>query len=216
MESIHKIPVNEAFSENCGCPICRLRARYEEKAVWFLYEEGIMNPETRIQTNKKGFCREHLNMLSKEKQSLSLALMLETRLEILQNELKGKSSKGAIKTIEKESDTCFICEHIDDVLDEIAGLISQMYKEEDFRTKFKAQEFFCLPHTALLLSKNELKGSLSSKYINDILSINQNFSENIRKSLKSYAESFDYKSVRGSGNSVKDASRRAIEFMSGK
>lgn len=216
MESIHKIPVNESFSENCGCPICRLKSKYDEKAVWFLYEEGIMNPETRIETNRKGFCKEHLDLLAKEKQSLSLALMLETRLEVLQKELKGNSSKGTIKTIEKESSKCYICEYTNKALDEIAGLVSQMYKEEEFRKKFKEQEFFCLPHTALLLSKNELKGSLSSEYIKDILAINEKFTENIRKNLKSYAESFDYKSARGSGDSVKDASRKAIEFMSGR
>ncbi len=216
MESIHKIPVNEVFSEVCGCPICRLKARYAKKAVWFLYEEGIMNPETRIETNEKGFCKEHLEMLSQEKQSLSLALMLETRLETIQNDLKGKGAKSMIKQIEKLSKTCFICEYVDRALDEIAGLVSQMYKEEEFKQKFLAQEFFCLPHTALLFEKNELKGSLSSKYVQDVITINQNFSTKVRKDLNCYAESFDYKSARGSGNSVKDASKKAIEYMQGK
>ncbi len=216
MESIHKIPVNEAFSESCGCPLCRLKARYADKAVWFLYEEGIMNPETRIETNKKGFCREHLDLLSKEKQSLSLALMLETRLEVIQKALKGKNAKSTTKEINKQSESCYICEYTDSALEEIAGLVSQMYKEEEFREKFLNQEFFCLPHTALLLEKNELKGSLSTRYVNDIISINEKFCTNIRKNLSSYAESFDYKSERGSGDSVKDASRKAIDYMRGK
>ena len=215
MESIHKIPVNEAFSEKCGCPICKLKERYDQKAVWFLYEEGIMNPETRIETNKKGFCKKHLDMLAKEKQSLSLALMLETRLETLQKDLN--SQKGIIKTVEKTANSCWICEYTDNAMNEIAELVSQMYRDEDeFKKAFSEQEFFCIPHTALLLKKNALKGAISNQYIKQLLDVNQNFCDSVRKNLNRYAESFDYKSARGSGDMVKDASRKAIEYMSGK
>ncbi|MBR7110270.1 MAG: hypothetical protein IKC83_00185 [Clostridia bacterium] len=215
MESIHKIPVNEAFSEKCGCPMCKLKERYDQKAVWFLYEEGIMNPETRIETNKKGFCKKHLDMLAKEKQSLSLALMLETRLETLQKELN--SPKNIIKTSTKTANSCWICEYTDNAMNEIAELVSQMYGAEDeFKKVFSEQEFFCLPHTALLLEKNMLKGAKSNEYVKQLLDVNNKFCANIRQSLSKYAESFDYKSARGSGDTVKDASKKAIEYMTGK
>ena len=214
MESIHKIPVNEAFSEKCGCPICKLKERYDQKAVWFLYKEGIMNPETRIETNKKGFCKNHLDMLAKEKQSLSLALMLETRLETMQNDLK--TEKGIIKTVNKNANSCWICDYTERAMDEIAELVSQMYKEDEFKQKLMQQEFFCLPHTALLLKKNVLKGALKGEYVKALLSINEKFCQNVRNDLSKYAESFDYKSARGSADSVKDASRKAIEYTCGK
>lgn len=215
MESIHKIPVNEAFSEKCGCPICRLKERYDQKAVWFLYEEGIMNPETRIETNKKGFCKKHLDLLAKEKQSLSFALMLETRLESLQQGLN--SPKGIIKTVDKTTNSCWICDYTDNAMNEIAELVSQMYRDEsEFKKMFSEQEFFCIPHTALLLKKNVLKGAISNEYINQLIEVNQRFCSDIRKNLSRYAESFDYKSARGSGDSVKDASKKAVEYMTGK
>lgn len=215
MESIHKIPVNEAFNEKCGCPICRLKERYDQKAVWFLYEEGIMNPETRIETNKKGFCKKHLDMLSCEKQSLSLALMLDTRLETLQKEFS--SPKSIIKSVEKMKDNCWICDYTDKAMDEICELVSQMYRDENgFKELFAMQEFFCLPHTALLIKKNALKGQLGQEYVNTLLKVNDEFSQKVRQNLNTYAQSFDYKSARGSGDKVKDASKKAIEYMTGK
>ena len=102
-------------------------------------------------------------------------------------------------------------------MNEIAELVSQMYGAEDeFKKVFSEQEFFCLPHTALLLEKNMLKGAKSNEYVKQLLDVNNKFCGKIRQNLSKYAESFDYKSARGSGDTVKDASKKAIEYMTGK
>lgn len=218
MESIHKIPINEAFSESCGCPICRLNKRYDDNALRFLFEEGVMNPETRIETNKYGFCTDHARAILKEKKSLSIALMLETRLQKLQGLIyEGMSPKNAIKEIQNAEDNCYICNRLNQSMKEIAEFISIMYKEEEgFREKFDSQEFFCLPHTKLLIEHCKLKGSVQKEYVGNILKKNAQFTSKLRKRLRTYAESFDYKAVKGSGNADKYASRIAVDYLTGK
>ncbi len=218
MESIHKIPINEAFSETCGCPLCKLYKRYDDNAIRFLFEEGVMNPETRIETNKYGFCERHSRALLKEKQSLSVALLLETRLQKLQGLINEKTNiKSAIKEIETVEENCYICNRLDKSMAEIAEYISIMYKDEpEFVEKFNNQEFFCLPHTELLLKYCKLKGGAQKEYVQKILKKNYVFVARTRKRLRNYAESFDYKAVQGSGEKDKDASRIAVDYLTGK
>ena len=216
MESIHEIPINEAFSEGCGCPICRLYKRYESNLIAFLFEEGIMNPETRIETNKYGFCANHADMLLDGKQSLSVALLFETRIRALQVPLMaGTNQKSVIKEIEKAMDNCFVCNSLDKTMPEVTEYVSVMYRNEDFKKLFLSQEYFCLPHTKMLIETCKLSGKLKSEYINDILNINCDFTSSVRRSMLRYAERFDYKASKESIEKDKNATRRAVKYMTG-
>lgn len=218
MESIHKIPINEAFSETCGCPICRLFKRYDDNAIRFLFEEGVMNPETRIETNKYGFCARHSDALLKEGQSLSVALMLETRLQKLQGILHEKlNAKSVVKEIEEAEKSCYICNRLDKAMAEIAEFVSVMYGgEEGFKEKFLSQEYFCLPHTKLLIENCKLRGGAQKEYVQEIIKKNTTFTLKTRKRLRNYAESFDYKAQRGAGEADKFASHDAVDYLTGK
>ena len=100
---------------------------------------------------------------------------------------------------------------------EIAEFISYMYKtESEFVQKFDAQEFFCLPHTKLLIENCKLKGGAQKEYVQKILNKNAIFTAKTRRRLKNYAESFDYKAVPGSGEKDKDASQIAVDYLTGK
>ena len=216
MESIHKIPINEAFQEKCGCPICRLYKRYEANLIAFLFEEGIMNPETRIETNKYGFCAKHADMLLDGKQSLSVALLFETRLRALQVPLMpGTNPKNVLKEIQKVMDNCYVCNSLDKTMPEVAEYVSIMYKEEEFKKLFLEQEYFCLPHAKMLIETCKLPGSLKNKYINDILNINCDFTSDTRRSMLRYAEHFDYKASKETIEKDKNATKKAVRYMTG-
>lgn len=216
MESIHKIPINEAFSEKCGCPICRLAKRYEENLISFLFEEGIMNPETRIETNKYGFCSRHADMLLDGKQSLSVALLFETRLRTLHVPLMpGTNPKSVVKEIDRAMDNCYVCNSLNKTIPEVAEYVSVMYREEGFKKLFSEQEYFCLPHTKLLIEKCKLSGSKKNEYINEILSINCDYTTQVRQSMLRYAEHFDYKASKESIEKDKNATRKAVKYMTG-
>ena len=64
MEQIYTIPINEAF-EGCeksdapSCPLCGIYKEFEKNEIDLILGASMMEPDVRIKTNAKGFCREH-------------------------------------------------------------------------------------------------------------------------------------------------------------
>ena len=54
-ETIYTIPINEAFEAKCGCPLCTLRRKLERDSVEYIMGAAMMEPDVRIETNKRGF-----------------------------------------------------------------------------------------------------------------------------------------------------------------
>ena len=54
-ERIYTIPVSEAFREDCECPMCILEKRLEDDALKYTLGPSMMEPDSRIETNKKDF-----------------------------------------------------------------------------------------------------------------------------------------------------------------
>ena len=79
-DSIYTIPISEVFEPKCGCPICQMRDTLEERSVEYIMGAAMMEPDVRMETNKKGFCSFHFNQMLRRKNRLSLALILESRL----------------------------------------------------------------------------------------------------------------------------------------
>ena len=64
MDMNFTIPVNEAFEasaadHSCGCPLCALYRKLEEDELELILGASMMEPDIRIKTNEKGFCRTH-------------------------------------------------------------------------------------------------------------------------------------------------------------
>ena len=62
-ERIYTIPVSEAFEEDTECPMCILERRIENDAINYTLGPSMMEPDRRIETNKKGFCNHHFTKL---------------------------------------------------------------------------------------------------------------------------------------------------------
>ena len=73
---ITNIPIAEVFEEMDGCPICRLRNTLEKRAVEYITGAAMMEPDIRIETNKKGFCYTHYQQILGQRNRLSVALMM--------------------------------------------------------------------------------------------------------------------------------------------
>ena len=82
-ERIFTIPINEAFDEKCGCPLCRMHDKLEEQTVDAALGAAMMEPAVRIEMNRESFCREHLQAMYRKKNKLALGLILESRLDEL-------------------------------------------------------------------------------------------------------------------------------------
>lgn len=96
-EKIYTIPVTEAFEQDSECPLCLLHSKLEEEYTDYYLGPALMEPDSRIDTNKKGFCRRHFELLyNRQENRLGLALETHTHLKEKIDEIK-KLSKEILK-----------------------------------------------------------------------------------------------------------------------
>ena len=78
----------------------------EKQYVKFITGDAMMEPNIRIETNKKGFCHRHFSQMFTVGQKLPNALILESHLqEIIDKympaKLKGKPDKNNLRALRK-------------------------------------------------------------------------------------------------------------------
>jgi hypothetical protein len=102
-ERIYTIPVSEAFREDCECPMCLLEKRLEDDALEYTLGPSMMESDSRIETNRKGFCNRHFTKLyNKQKNRLALGLVIDTHL-MEQNGILRKMFEKSLPGIRKEA-----------------------------------------------------------------------------------------------------------------
>ncbi len=102
-ERIYTIPVTEAFREDCECPMCLLEKKLENDALEYTLGPSMMEPDSRIETNEKGFCNRHFSKLyNMQKNRLALGLVIDTHLQE-QNRIIKKMYEKSESTIKKEA-----------------------------------------------------------------------------------------------------------------
>ena len=221
-ESILTIPISEILEPRDGCPICRMRDMLEQRTVEYIMGAAMMEPDVRIETNRAGFCHVHFQQMMKQKNRLSLALMLQTHLAAVDEQLFSRKKlfepKNARKVkLSRIIESCFVCEKVDWGMERLMRTFFEMFSQADFRKLLSEQEYICLPHFDMLqslapayLQKNELDSfnklvsSLTEKYI-----------ESLYADVSHYCNMYDYRNTGKDadwGNS-KDSIERAVKFL---
>lgn len=217
-KNILTIRVDDIFGQKSGCPICTARKISEDNSCEYISGAAMMEPDIRVETNKKGFCVEHFNMLLKTSARLPLALVLSTHLDEIQNEAFDK--KTAIQRGEEFERTCYICSRIDDDLDRfLHGMFGMFKEDESFRALYSAQEFICFPHRNLLISRarKALKKDILKQFEEKTEELAKNRLIQLRGGLEELCRSFDYRNVgKPLSETAEDAPERTIEFLTGK
>lgn len=181
---IDTIPVWDAVKLNGDCPLCALRRRNELMDVERYLGGSVMEPDTRIQVNGKGFCPRHQALLYARNNRLGHALMMHTHLgetiRRLQPALENaKAAAGrsagvpAVKRLLKRdggkqdlrtaagqvralTESCILCDAIEENTRRYAYTLLHLYKTDAaFRKAFSASKGVCLPDLALLLKMAE-------------------------------------------------------------
>ncbi len=227
-ESILTIPINEVFEPKCGCPICQMRDTVEQHISEYIMGAAMMEPDVRIETNKLGFCHTHFEMLLQQNNRLSLGLMLNTHLQSLRSEIFEKKSiffsKGAkAKKASEIEETCFVCSKVDWGIDHMMETLFTMYqKDEAFRKLFREQEYICIPHYNLLMSKAAVKltkGDLNS-FVKDLDKLVSDYMAKLNEDVDMFCNSFDYRNAgklhTPEYEHVRTSVDRAIEFITGR
>ena len=222
-ESILTIPVTDIFEPKEGCPICRLRDMLEQRTIEYIMGAAMMEPDVRIETNKKGFCKTHFEQMLACKNRLSLGLMLQTHLQELQKHILSRQSifegkKAKQKRVSQINTTCFVCDKIEWGMTRILTTLFEMYSQQgEFRDLFRQQEYICLPHYDLLmsLSDEKLDKNLQKQFRTDCENLTRNHLDSLEKDVSHFCKMYDYRNTGADadwGNS-KDSVERAIKFL---
>lgn len=174
-EKIYTIPINEAFESECSCPLCLIEKKLETEAVEYALGAAMMEPDYRIESNDKGYCRRHFSQLLKSPNKLSLALVLETHLDEVMKKLdknekavaalekSGLFKKGNVGAVASDisavlaetENKCIVCDKVNNTMERYCKVLLYMWEnDENFRKKFAEREI-CLRHGRLLFDYAE-------------------------------------------------------------
>lgn len=227
-EQLYAIPVNDAFDADSECPVCIMRRSLERNAIDFTMGPSYMDDDVRMETNKVGFCGEHVKMLYGEQNRLGLALMLHTHtqqvikdVESLQKKgrtgktkLFGKSEGSAIGNhMKKLEKSCFVCDRINSTFDRYIDTIFFLYKKDrNFVSKFEKSKGFCNNHYGLLYDSAEkyLSGRDLEEFTKKLDSL---YLENLKRvcdDIEWFTDKFDYRNADAPWKNSKDAVVRTV------
>ncbi len=229
-EKIYTIPLSESYEQDSECPFCFLEEKLEREAVEYSLGASMMEPDSRVISNEKGFCRRHFKAMLKEQEALSMALVLDTHLnEVVKNikdalktapEKKRFSKKGEDKLLEALSSlesSCVICERIENTIKKFAEVFWYLYKtEEDFKNKVLSSKGFCIPHFKIVLSMlhKEFSGKEKLKARQEITELELKHLERLNEDVNWFTKKFDYRYTNEPWKNSKDALPRAVQKLS--
>lgn len=194
-ESIYTIPIHDVFGPETGCPICRLREILEKRCVEFITGPAMMEPDVRIATNREGFCASHLELLTHQKNRLSVALMLETHLDELLNHCLPPKEKKGEQTPDR---SCFVCREIDEAIDRMLSTVFRQWQGDPaFREQVRTREYYCLRDYMLLCRRSsaELNRKQRPLFIEDITLPTRRYMERLREDVHAFSLLFDYRNA---------------------
>lgn len=227
-EQLYTIPVNDAFNKDCECPLCQMYKEIEDEAIEFTLGPSYMEDDIRMETDKTGFCANHIKRLYDCQNRLGVALMLHTHMKhtIKSLEKLSKSDNISKKSIFKKNEqspvtnyinnldnSCYICNRINNMFERYIVTVLHCYQTDDaFRDKFKNSKGFCTKHYGMLY--DEAQKSLSGAKLNDFIkTLNEIYFENIKRvtdDLEWFIDKFDYRNEDAPWKNSKDAVQRSI------
>ena len=243
---IDTIPVWDAMKLEGECPLCALRRRNELIDVDRFLGASVMEPDTRIQVNAKGFCAHHQVLLYAQKNRLGHALMMHTHLKETMAKLhpileaakagadknaatpalkrflgKGEGKDdlaGAAKSIREMSQTCILCDTIEEHTRRYAYTMLHLYKTDDsFRKALANSKGVCLPDMAMLLemAQEEMSGDTLKDFIRDLSAAVERSLEKMEKDLEGFTLKFDYRNADKPWGDSKGSLERTVNKLQG-
>lgn len=219
-ETIYTIPINEAIEQNTECPFCYLKNSLEKEAIDYTLGAAMMEPDYRILCNEKGFCNRHASMLFKKPNKLSLALILDSRIdEVLKNLSKPESNKkGFLKknTIApQKKDTCVICDKIESTLNRYSKTFFYMWeKDSDLKEKILSSKGFCLPHYEFLCREAQVHLKNPDDFLTPVYELQKKELLRIKEEIHHFTLKFDYRNKDLPWGNSQDAPKRTSEKLS--
>lgn len=240
-ERIYTIPVNDAFAEAGGCALCRMQRKLSDDLTTYFLGPSLMEPDVRVATNAKGFCREHAARLYNRRENrLGLALLYHTHATATNADVKEALAKAAEERpsggllsrraqgrdalleaaarIEARAATCAVCERIAFTMDRYVDVILwQYFEEKEFRETVHRCGGFCLPHTADLLraAAKDLSAERARHFAQALAHASGAALDAEADDLEGFTQMFDHRNRGKPANAHRDALPNAIRRLEG-
>ena len=220
-EHIYTIVLTDALAEKCECPLCVVEKKFDADVVDYYTGAAMMEPDVRCETNEKGFCPVHFRKMKENSKTLSVALVLQTRIKevikLLETEepkkkrLFAKEEKsGVSEELEKSFSTCTACDRVArQMRDCISNFVYLLTKEKDFKDEFFASKGLCMKHfmKVLEIAEGEIR--------NELILHQKKEMERVSADVDRFVLKFDYRNADMPWENAKDAPERAIYKLRG-
>ena len=221
---IDTIPVWDAAKIDGECLLCALQRRVELQQIEYSLGASVMEPDVRIQVNKKGFCQHHQRMLFKGDNRLGHALMLESHLTETRGKLNkafndirkaasgnssfldrlsgktpspAKAMEAAVQELDALCSTCIVCNAIEDNMSRYLHTFFHLYQND---SEFRTQE----------LPSREL-----SAFADLICNLETEAFDRIQGDVSWFIKKFDYRFQAEPWKDSRDAVERSVDKLRG-
>ena len=229
-EKLYAIPVNDAFSKDCECPVCAMYKELENNAVEYTMGPSYMEDDIRAVTDRLGFCDKHVKMVYDQNNRLGMALVMSTHLRKTIGEVKAATKHRTMPKISLFSknkttgnpvteyihnldNSCFVCSRINGIFDRYIATIFHLWKtDEAFREKYKSSKGFCQRHYAVLTdyAPNEIKDSALDEFLSITDKLYIENMERVLGDIDWFINKFDFRYDNEPWKNSKDSLQRAI------
>ena len=217
-EDICSIPVNDVFLPRDGCPFCRMRDMLEDRMATYITGAAMMEPDVRIETNRLGFCTEHFNQILARGSRLSVALILESLLQTVKDEVfpEGKfQGKKVVAAVHSREEHCFVCENIEKNTNHLLDSMMKLWQsDEEFRQLYSQQQYICLPHYGMVIqAAMKMPKKNFVLFEQETTRLAKKYLEGLSGDVTHFCRMFDYRNAGGDWGNSKDAIERAIRYL---
>ena len=222
---IDTIPVWDAFRQDSECPLCDLYKKSEAEYIDSFLGASVMEPDVRLEVNRKGFCGKHFAMMLPMKNRLGLALITDTHLREVMAEPPAQPPKKAGLFSRREApqeppaETCIISDRLENTMNRYLYTVLHLYQTDaDFRKVFLASKGLCVPHARALarMAGESLSAEKASAFADALNKLQQENLDRVEKELFWFTQKFDYRNADKPWGNSKDAPERAIIKLRGK
>lgn len=227
-EHIDTVPLHEAFDADTECPFCYLERLAEQRGIRYCIgpAASYMEPEVRAETDRLGFCRQHMKKLYDYGNALGNALVLQTYLAGVLKELEGQTDGFSVpakpplfgskrKTEElpllnwakEKENTCFLCQRLEYNMKRYYHTFFVLLREPEFRQKVERSKGFCLHHFSLLLERapGEVPNAHRQWFYETAISLMRENLLRVKEDLDHFVEMFDYRQAGSDWKNSRDA-----------
>ncbi len=231
---LETIPVWDGIQSKGECFLCDLMAQAQKDAIAFYLGSSVMNPETRVKVNERGFCPSHWQMLVAANKSQGVALMADTYLaetrqkseKAINSLLGARNARQADKAVhafsqvmEEREQGCLVCTAMEERLNRYLYTICYLWGEDpSFREALANGKGFCLHHFKLLLqtAKQALSAALYPQFVHAVTQTEVAKLDRIAKDVSWMTQKFKAENMDKPWHGCEDAHKRGVDIITGR